>query len=273
MSSVEVPPRPHRDEDTRRLARKESMPAWLPISIFLGTSLAVGLPILMFRRARATAFKMSIDDPSAAPPRRVLVSSSSPAPVTISRTANSSSRRFRSLPTTPTTSSTTEFKDSPSEWDSHPSLLTALSKSTTSNALLAGKAFLIATTLVGIGAFGVVSAVQHLTGAHTVADFARLMRFWTDQNLRPITDRIHRPPENEEERKTALEIAAFGMGEDEEWTWEEAEKRMKKAYEEGGFSLWGQVALRELEAEARVERARRRREVASEAASRSSVSP
>ncbi|KAF5347959.1 hypothetical protein D9756_010215 [Leucocoprinus leucothites] len=270
--SSEAPTRSHRDAETRRLATKQSMPAWLPISIFVGTSLAIGIPILMFRKARATAFKMSLDNPSAAPPRRVLSSSPSPAPIKPSQSSNPSSsarRRFRPLPTTTASVSSADLKDSSSEWDSHPSLLTALSKSTTSNAFLAGKALFIATTLVGVGAFGLVSAVQHLTGAYTAPEFARLMRYWTDQHLRPITDRIHRSPENEEERKAALDIAAFGVGEDEEWTWEDAEKRMKRAYEEGGFSLWGQVALRELEAEARAERARRRREVADEAASRS----
>lgn len=92
--------------------------------------------------------------------------------------------------------------------------------------------------------------------------------------MRGVTDRIHRPPENEEERSDALGVAAFGAGleVEQEWKWEEAEQRMKKAYEEGGFSLWGRVALRELEAEARVERARRQREFDAEAAARQSRS-
>ncbi|KXN91361.1 hypothetical protein AN958_01240 [Leucoagaricus sp. SymC.cos] len=100
------------------------------------------------------------------------------------------------------------------------------------------------------------------------------MQYWTDQNLRPITDRIHHGPENEEERKATLEVAPFGVGgEEEEWKWEEAKKRMKKAYEQGGFTLWQQVALRELEVEACVEHGKQQREVATEAASRSRRTP
>jgi hypothetical protein len=114
--------------------------------------------------------------------------------------------------------------------------------------------------------------VQRITGAYTVPEFASRMRYWTDHYLRPITDRIHRPPESEEERRAAHEVAPYNLGRDEEWTWQEAEERLKKAYEQGGFSLWAQVALRELEAEARVERARRNRQVAAQVVSRSQSS-
>ncbi|KXN81040.1 hypothetical protein AN958_06261 [Leucoagaricus sp. SymC.cos] len=220
----------------------------------IGTSLTIGIPILMFRKARATAFQMSLDNPSSAPPRRIVHQLPSRSKA-ISKSP-SSTRRFRPLPSSTTASPTSEQQPSSSEWDSNPSLLFALSKASTSNALLAGKALLIATTLVGIGAFGVFSLVQYAIGAYTVQEFARLI------------------PENEEERKATLEVAPFGAGgEEEEWKWEAAKKRMKKAYEQGGFTLWEQVALRELEAEARVERGRRQREVAVEAASRSQRTP
>ena len=215
----------------------------------------------MFRKARETAFKMSLKNLSAAPPRRA--SSSAAAAATAPRTL-ARLRPLLSLPTSPT-------QVEGSDWDSVPSLLSTLSKSTASNTLFAGKALLIATALVGIGAFGVVSAVKHCTGAHTVTEFNHLMRYWTDQHFRSITDRIYRGPENEEERSAALET--FGVdGDDdggshgEEWMWEEAEKRIKRAYEEGGLTLWMQVILRELEAEARRERERRRQEIAAEAA-------
>ena len=63
---------------------------------------------------------------------------------------------------------------------------------------------------------------------------------------------IYRPPQTAEERQEAYSIAALGVQED--WRWEDAEERLKRAYEEGGMSLWGQMALRELEAEARLGR-------------------
>ena len=45
-----------------------------------------------------------------------------------------------------------------------------------------------------------------------------------------------------------------------DWDWEEAEEQLKKAYKQGGLTVWAQSALRELEAEVRVERAKRDRE-------------
>ncbi|KAF9444729.1 hypothetical protein P691DRAFT_806943 [Macrolepiota fuliginosa MF-IS2] len=223
----------------------------------------------MFRRARAAALKISLENSSAAPPRRVM---QSPSPVTIT-SKSKSTRRFRPL-STPASGVASQPQDpqssSSSEWDS-PSLITALSKANTSNALLAGKAFFIATTLVGVGATALVLAVQSLTGTYTVPDFARRMRYWTNKYLGGITDRIHRAPESEEERRAALDVAPFGVGA-EEWTWDDAEKRLRQAYDQGGFTLWAQVALREVETEARAERAKRQREIEAETSSYSRTS-
>ena len=74
-----------------------------------------------------------------------------------------------------------------------------------------------------------------------------------------LASRIHRAPENEEERQAALQLAPFGV--QDEWNVEESQQRLRRAYDEGGFSLWASTALRELEAEARVERAKRQKEV------------
>ena len=41
----------------------------------------------------------------------------------------------------------------------------------------------------------------------------------------------------------------------------EAEKRLERAYDEGGFPLWARTALQEVDPEARVERVRRQREM------------
>lgn len=82
-----------------------------------------------------------------------------------------------------------------------------------------------------------------------------------------LTQRILRPPENEDEQRQVRQVlppslASDGEGVQEEWDWEKSEKRLKKAYDEGGFPLWAQAALRELEAEARLERAKREKEFA-----------
>ena len=44
---------------------------------------------------------------------------------------------------------------------------------------------------------------------------------------------------------------------DMEWTWPDAEKRLKAAYEADGFSGWAQAALQELESEGNAERKKR----------------
>lgn len=144
-----------------------------------------------------------------------------------------------------------------------------MSKATASDAALAGKAFLIATALVGVGAFSLVVAVQRLTDTYTVPDFARRMRYLADKYLPGVKDRIYRGPENDDERKASLEVVPFGSLNEEEWSWEEAEERMKRAYDQGGFALWTKVALREVEAEARIERAKRRRQSVVEESARS----
>lgn len=79
-----------------------------------------------------------------------------------------------------------------------------------------------------------------------------------------LAARIHRPPETDDERKAALELAPFGV--QETWDAEASQRRLKKAYEEGGYMAWAAVALRELEAEARVERAKTQREIEQNAA-------
>ena len=73
-----------------------------------------------------------------------------------------------------------------------------------------------------------------------------------------LTARIHRAPETEEERRQPDHVAPAGH--EAEWSWEKAQRRLELAYNTGGFTLWAQMAMREVEAEARVERAKREKE-------------
>ena len=84
------------------------------------------------------------------------------------------------------------------------------------------------------------------------------MTFWSALPKNLLSS-IYRPPATDEERHDAYDAAPFEV--DEGWTWVEAEKRLKRAYDEGGFPLWARAAMREVEAEARVERVRRQREM------------
>lgn len=70
-----------------------------------------------------------------------------------------------------------------------------------------------------------------------------------------LTSQIHRASEGETARgDPPLE----GM---EDWKWSEAEARLNIAYDKGGLPLWVQVVLHELDAEARLERLKREKEV------------
>lgn len=87
------------------------------------------------------------------------------------------------------------------------------------------------------------------------------MRSIIQTTLPGFRSRLYRPPETDDEHydiQTQGVTCPAAIAPD--WNWEEAEERLKKAYEEGGITVWAQTALRELEAEAIVERTKRDRE-------------
>ena len=85
------------------------------------------------------------------------------------------------------------------------------------------------------------------------------MRFLLSRVVPSLSSAIYRPPQRGEEREDPT--APFAVQEN--WKWEDAETRLRRAYETGGISLWCQIALRELEAEATLERERRIQEIES----------
>lgn len=82
------------------------------------------------------------------------------------------------------------------------------------------------------------------------------MRLAIWRRLPGLTSKIHRPPEVDDEGVPISESHEPDL----EWSWEDAEKRLQAAYDEGGFPAWVQAAMHELEAELKVERARRQKE-------------
>ncbi|KAF9549709.1 hypothetical protein CPC08DRAFT_648110, partial [Agrocybe pediades] len=239
------------------------VPRWAPVSAFIGTSLTLAIPLLMIRRSRSsssrTGSRVALSSTSAAPPRRKSLNATASLPVSTSPSAH------------------VNLLERPTESEANPSLMSALSQMTGSSAMLAAKAFAIATALVGVSAYGAIWGVKTSLGVDDARQFGLRMRsiLWT---LAPsLTSRIHRAPETEEERHALGEVlppsfsspspAASSSSlestdvEKPKWTWPEAEKRLQRAYEEGGFPLWAKVAMREVEEEARLERERREREV------------
>lgn len=96
----------------------------------------------------------------------------------------------------------------------------------------------------------------YLTFRLKTREFAHRMRMAIWTKLPGLTSRIHRPPETEDE----LAGTTPEDFHDANWNWEDAEKRLQAAYEKGGFPAWAAMALKEMEAEGRIERARRQKE-------------
>jgi hypothetical protein len=87
------------------------------------------------------------------------------------------------------------------------------------------------------------------------------MRSIIQTTLPGLRSRLYRPPESDDEHyDVQTQGATLPATIAQDWNWEEAEERLKKAYEEGGITVWAQAASRELEAEAIVERTKRDRE-------------
>lgn len=74
------------------------------------------------------------------------------------------------------------------------------------------------------------------------------------EKLPMISSRIHRPPESEDNVEAGQRVQTLA---DTPWRWEDAEKRLRDAYDKGGFSGWAEAASKELEAEGELERLRR----------------
>jgi len=141
-------------------------------------------------------------------------------------------------------------------------LISAISQMNQSTALLAAKAFLIATGLVAIGGVTFTWAVKTTLGVEDAREFGQKMRSILQMTVPGLRTRLHRPPETDDERYQIEKEAVLPLPTalEQEWNWEEAEERLRKAYEEGGITVWAQTALTELEAEATAERAKRDQE-------------
>ncbi|KAG6832052.1 hypothetical protein H0H92_005474 [Tricholoma furcatifolium] len=226
-SSVGEPSRPSRQ-----------ISAWVPVAAFAGTSIVLALPLVYIARQRKTVLRKSLAASNAAPPRR-----------SVAVGAGGVVRKTAAIP------ETTEFKSS-SEHFSSPGMgemLSAISRVDASMAKFAGKAFAIATGLVVVGAVGLTVGVQMVVGVDNVKDFAQRMRQVVWGSFPGLTSQIHRPLEENEEGIPASKT----IEPDPSWKWEEAERRMQAAYDKGGFPEWSDTALREMEEELKVERAKR----------------
>ncbi|KAF8222190.1 hypothetical protein L208DRAFT_1413819 [Tricholoma matsutake] len=219
---------------TKRIAK------WIPIAAFAGTTVALALPLVLLGRQRKTTLRNALQDSSAHPPRRV----GSTTVAHISRTLGAVSSESASI-------KAPSPEDSPRVGE----LVSVISKTDLSTALYAGKAFMIATGIVTVGALAISFGVKTVMGVKDTQDFAQRMRLAIWKHMPHLTARIRRPLETEDEGASFVGPSEV----DPNWNWEDAEKRLEAAYEKGGFPEWIHLALKEMEAEIHVENAKRQR--------------
>lgn len=93
-------------------------------------------------------------------------------------------------------------------------------------------------------------------GFYQTREFAQRMRLAIWRRLPSLTSQIHRPPDLDDDGVPIIESDP-----DPSWNWPDAEKRLQAAYDQGGFPAWAQAAMKEMEAELKIERAKRQREL------------
>ncbi|KAH8824537.1 hypothetical protein DL96DRAFT_1614372 [Flagelloscypha sp. PMI_526] len=230
MSNASSPERPNSELDAVRIP----MPKWVPISMFAGVTVALGIPLVLVLRIRKqSGIPSSSSIMSLLRPGR----STGPPPIRRRAIGDSVAVPTSSIPPAPSISSSVQ----PSP------------ENKANAALLTFSAFGIATAAVVSGAGLTVLGVKRWLGVENTEQFASHMRMQLSRHLPALTQRINRtfssslPPPPPEEVDS--------------WTWESSETRLRNAYEKDGILGWINVAARELEVEGEVMKRKKKTEV------------
>ncbi|KAF9543974.1 hypothetical protein CPC08DRAFT_770140 [Agrocybe pediades] len=129
-----------------------------------------------------------------APPRRKPIHASSSLPPPASSTPFAASE---------TSSSHVNLLERSSESDAHTPLSAALSQMTGSSALLAGTAFVIATSIVGLSTYGVVWRTKTSLGVDDPRHFGLIIRSILSTTSLNLTSSIHPAAETDDEMRAA----------------------------------------------------------------------
>ena len=97
--------------------------------------------------------------------------------------------------------------------------------------------------------------VSHST--RQTQEFAHRMRLAVLKHMPKLSARIHRVAE-EADGLSGTPSDGHEVIDPATWTWPDAERRLKAAFEKDGFSGWAEAAAKELEAEGQIERLKRR---------------
>ncbi|RPD55607.1 hypothetical protein L226DRAFT_511716 [Lentinus tigrinus ALCF2SS1-7] len=229
-----------------RDGNKKPVPKWVPVTLLAFSTVAMTVPIVLLLRHRAaTVGKRLADAPP--PPRRT-----------------TSSKGIALANPNPSLFSVKDSVISSAEASTSSAPAMAKAGDNFNGALHCAKAFCIATMAVGAGAMASVWGIRQYMGVETTQEFADRMRLAILSRMPVLSARIHRPPAPEDgdallppEPVVTAEPELASLDAGEEWTWAAAESRLKEAFDKHGFYGWAAAAMRELEAEGRLERSKR----------------
>ncbi|KZT32759.1 hypothetical protein SISSUDRAFT_1132969 [Sistotremastrum suecicum HHB10207 ss-3] len=216
------------EEDLASLERRRRI-----AFIAFGTA-AFAVPLLVLRRSRLARTRSALSEDH--PPIRASTSPSE----TFSAPRAALSRP--SAPATPTLQTVKASKPTPTahiEDDGFNAPLHSLG------------AFGAASAIVGLSAFAGIWAFRQAWGIQTFSEFGQRMRRELAVRM-PVLSSIMARSNSEVMSDESSETGIVSHDEEEQdWTWEESKARLSRAYDEGGFQTWLNVAVKEMDKEAR----------------------
>ncbi|KAL5521635.1 hypothetical protein ACEPAF_2383 [Sanghuangporus sanghuang] len=254
---------------------RQKVPRWLPITLLTVTTVALTIPgVLLWRQRQAlgqqTRFSLRSTTSASHPPparrRPTVASVSAVSGPGQSRTnarplasSGSDSPRSvppprRSIPRTNDLRANSVSNVKSAESTSEEIRGAKLSEILFDGPLMSLGALGIATAAVGVGAVLGVWGVQKALGVKNMDEFAARMRELLLTHMPIISQRIYR---SSLDSRNDTQTDTHRDEEGNNWTLEEAEDRLRDAFDRGGVGEWAECAIRELEAEEEVERRRR----------------
>ncbi|KAI0058519.1 hypothetical protein BV25DRAFT_1840911 [Artomyces pyxidatus] len=243
--------------------KKQTLSPWIPISLLAIATAALAVPLVMIRKQRGAAHKLSNAPPVRhSVPRHPTARAAESPPRRVARSPMS-----RPLPKSATPvviaeahSPGTARRDSESQASGRSSQDVDFN-----GALYTLGAFGIATALVTAGGAAGVWGVKRYLGVKDIEEFASVMRQTLLSKMPVLASRIHRATQSDPLPPFTLTPSPVSSSPSphtptslppypESWNWAEARRRLTEAFEQGGVSRWAEVAAGELEAEAEAER-------------------
>ncbi|KAL1682687.1 hypothetical protein EV122DRAFT_259070 [Schizophyllum commune] len=248
--------------DAQPLPPRENkrVPLWLPISLVAFSGAAIATPLLFLRWQRKAALAESLNKISVsaasqmanAPTARSAAKSKSLLSAFIVDQKELDAAAASAPPTSagPAFSASWRSNHDPFDDDDDFKAPTAPPDPNFNAALYTAKAFGIATAMVVAGAFAGIQGAMYYFDVDDARQFGRHMRLMILEKMPGLTAQIHRAPDEPSPEPAAPVPPAV----EQDWKWEDAEARLRRAFETGGLAGWAEAAAKEVEVEDRIQR-------------------